>query len=185
MEARCGVGMLTAALRARYNVALLQWTIWEGGTHLTGFAHGFGLPAKVFTGLMHHCDWVPTLVSAAGGQLIDDVDENTPPLDGLDMWSTLLSPSILSGGPRKEVVMNIDPTNQEDENDPGGWSGYAAIRVGDEKLVLGWPGVPDSWCWPNQNLTADRTESECSRGEGTGISYRFLSACPFTHRRTS
>ena len=22
-------------------------TIWEGGTHLTGFAHGFGLPAKV------------------------------------------------------------------------------------------------------------------------------------------
>ena len=39
-------------------------------------------------------------------------------------------------------------------SDPGGWSGYAGIRVGDYKLVLGWPGVPDSWCWPNQNDTS-------------------------------
>ena len=25
-----------------------KWTIWEGGTHLTGFAHGFGLPVSHF-----------------------------------------------------------------------------------------------------------------------------------------
>lgn len=34
--------------------------------------------------------------------------------------------------------------------------GYAGIRVGDFKLVLGWPGVPDSWCWPNQNSSAGK-----------------------------
>ena len=45
----------------------------EGGTHLTAFAHGVGLPAKVFTGLMHHCDWVATIVEgAAGGKLLPD-----------------------------------------------------------------------------------------------------------------
>ena len=51
-------------------------------------------------------------------------------------------------------------------NDPGGWSGYAAIRVGVEKLVLGWPGVPDSWCWQNQNATGVRT-SAGPDGRGT------------------
>jgi hypothetical protein len=51
-------------------------------------------------------------------------------------------------------------------NDPGGWSGYAAIRVGDEKLVLGWPGVPDSWCWQNQNATGVRN-SAGPDGRGT------------------
>jgi hypothetical protein len=34
--------------------------------------------------------------------------------------------------------------------------GYAGIRVDDFKLVLGWPGVPDSWCWPNQNSSAGK-----------------------------
>ena len=58
----------------------------------------------------------------------------------LNMWETLMDKSIVSDGPRKEVVMNIDPTNQGPvANDPGGWSGYAGIRVGDIKLVLGWP----------------------------------------------
>ena len=124
----------------------------EGGTHLTAFAHGLGLPAKTFTGLMHHADWVATIVEgAAGGKLLPD---GSPPPDSLNMWPTLMDKSAVSGGPRKDVVMNIDPTNQgQVANDPGGWSGYAAIRVGDMKLVLGWPGVPDSWCWPNQNDT--------------------------------
>ena len=45
----------------------------EGGTHLSAFAHGVGLPAKVFTGLMHHCDWVATIVEgAAAGNLLPD-----------------------------------------------------------------------------------------------------------------
>eukprot|EP01050_Picozoa_sp_SAG11_P029168 SAG11_NODE_8102_length_1060_cov_1.093652_2_plen_80_part_00 len=45
-------GALTAAPRATA----------RSGTHLTAFAHGAGLPAKVFTGFMHHCDWVATIV---------------------------------------------------------------------------------------------------------------------------
>ena len=131
---------------------------------------------------MHHCDWVATLVGAAGGKLDDTTD---PPQDGINLWSTLADPSITSGGPRTEVVMNVDPTNQNQTNDPGGWSGYAGIRVGDFKLVLGWPGVPDDWCWPNQNQTGslacastrststkadeERAPDSCraSRGEGS------------------
>ena len=85
---------------------------------------------------MHHCDWVATLVGAAGGVLNDPV---LPPQDGLNMWPTLVNPTALSGGPRNEVVMNVDPTNQNETHDAGAWSGFAAIRVGDEKLVLGWP----------------------------------------------
>ena len=52
---------------------------------------------------------------------------------------------------RAQQPAQVDPTNQDEINDAGGWSGFAAIRVGDEKLVLGWPGIPDDWCWPNQN----------------------------------
>jgi hypothetical protein len=98
------------------------------------------------------------------------------------MWPSLSSATEVVG-PRTEVVMNIDPTNQAAvPNDAGGWSGFAAIRVGDEKLVLGWPGIPDDWCWPNQNKShsleahshshshaaaAATDEQRACRGEGT------------------
>ena len=135
-----------------------KWTIWEGGTHLVGFASGFGLPAKTETALMHHVDWVPTLVAAAGGALRDAA---TPPVDGVDLWPTLTAPLEVgvAAGTRTEVVMNVDQTNQVNVNDAGGWSGYAAIRVGGLKLALGWPGIPDGWCLPNQNATAAAAEA--------------------------
>ena len=78
--------------------------------HLTAFAHGAGLPAKTFTGFMHHCDWVATIVEgAAGGKLIPD---GYPPSDSMNMWPTMMDKTVTTGGPRKEVVMNVDPTNQ-------------------------------------------------------------------------
>ena len=133
-----------------------KWTLWEGGTHLAALIHGgpaVGLPAgKNFTGLMHHADWVPTLVSAAGG-----AQQGAPPpglMDGISIWSALVDPNATNVGPRQLVVLNVDPTNQADPpNDAGGWSGYAGVVTGEWKLLLGWGGVPDSWCWPNQNST--------------------------------
>ena len=119
---------------------------------MTAIVHGVGLPAKNFTGLAHHVDWVPTLVEVAGGRPVTD-DGVEPPMDGVSLWSSLMHPHN-NTSPRKSVVLNVDPTNQHVLNDPHGWSGYAGIRVGDWKLVLGDPGTPNGWCWPNQNTSA-------------------------------
>ena len=44
-------------------------TLWEGGTRGAAFVHGSMLasPGSVSSGLIHVTDWLPTLVSAAGG----------------------------------------------------------------------------------------------------------------------
>lgn len=125
-----------------------KWTLWEGGTHLTALVHGpgVGLPAKNFTGLMHHADWLHTLREAVGLS----APEHTTLMDGVSLWPTLLSTNASDLGPRECVVLNVDPTNQDVVNDAGGWSGFAGIVCGQWKLLLGWGGVPDSWCWPNQ-----------------------------------
>ena len=128
-----------------------KWTSWEGGTHLTGFVHAptaLPAPPRNFSGLMHQCDWVPTLLGAAGVTSLNDTA--SPPMDGINLWPYLSDPANTTGT-RTSVLLNVDPTNQGQLNDPHGWSGYAGIRVGEYKLVLGDPGVPNSWCWPNQN----------------------------------
>jgi len=131
-----------------------KWTMWEGGTHLAAFAvHGGGLlPQKRFAGLAHHADWAATFVEAAGGKMNDTV---LPAPDSVSLWSALTSADPAVVGPRDHVLLNVDQTNQVDPNDPGGWSGYAGVVVksaalGHFKLMLGNPGVPNSWCWPNQ-----------------------------------
>ena len=149
-----------------------KWTMWEGGTHLAGFVHApTRLPAKPknFTGLVHQADWVPTLVGAAGAQVDPQGvaahrlrtghahPDDLPPIDGFDLWS-FFADEVNVTGPRTSVLLNVDVTNNDPNgtaplNDPHGWSGYAGIRVGDFKLVLGDPGTPNSWCWPNQNAT--------------------------------
>ena len=68
-------------------------------------------PPQVFTGLMHHCDWAATIVAAGGGTGPLN-DTALPPPDSLNLWPALLDPALLAGGPRTEVVMNVDPTNQ-------------------------------------------------------------------------
>jgi hypothetical protein len=38
------------------------------------------------------------------------------------------------------------------------------------KLVLGWPGIPDDWCWQNQNESSSSgsdSPPSCARGEGS------------------
>ena len=96
-----------------------KWTMWEGGTHLTGFIHAPShLPAKAqnFTGLMHQCDWVPTLVGAAGVSLTaeelsvprnDFEDHDIPPMDGINMWPTFTSGNTTDPGPRNSVLLNV------------------------------------------------------------------------------
>ncbi|XP_048242464.1 arylsulfatase I-like [Haliotis rufescens] len=100
-------------------------TIWEGGTRGTSFMYGTGLKKTktTYNGMIHAVDWNPTLVSAAGG---------TPEasIDGTTHWE-----SIRNGLPssRTEFIYNIDDFEPALE-------GHAAIRVGDYKLILGYPG---------------------------------------------
>jgi arylsulfatase A-like enzyme len=68
---------------------------------------------------MHVSDWLPTLYSAAGGD-VTKLDSN---LDGVDQWSSLVNDEK---SPRRQLLVNIDEREQT-----------AALIVGDWKLVVG------------------------------------------------
>jgi arylsulfatase A-like enzyme len=68
---------------------------------------------------MHVTDWLPTLLSAAGGN-ISDLTNN---LDGVDQWSSI---STNQTSPRKQLTLDIDEVAKT-----------AAIRDGQWKLIIG------------------------------------------------
>ncbi|XP_071109637.1 arylsulfatase B-like [Haliotis cracherodii] len=115
-------------------------TIWEGGTRGTSFMYGTGLKKTktTYNGMMHAVDWKPTLVAAAGG---------TPEMsiDGISHWE-----SIRNGLPssRTEFIYNLDNFEPAIE-------GHAGIRVGDYKLIMGYPGGPDGWPEPMNRTERD------------------------------
>eukprot|EP01048_Picozoa_sp_COSAG05_P031167 COSAG05_NODE_11235_length_523_cov_1.332547_1_plen_145_part_10 len=87
-------------------LGILPRRIWEGGTRGAGFLVWAGLPSLaqglVYTGLIHACDWLPTALSAIGEPVKPD---ETLPLDGIDMWATLLSNAT---SPRTEIYYGIN-----------------------------------------------------------------------------
>lgn len=109
-------------------------TLWEGGVRGVGFIHSPLLQQKSYVSqqMIHVCDWLPTLYRAAGG------DPNTNPkmknLDGYDLWNML---STNGQSLRQEILHNIDPINK-----------FAAVRVGDYKLLSGHVSERDSWYPP-------------------------------------
>ncbi|VDI79517.1 Hypothetical predicted protein [Mytilus galloprovincialis] len=124
-------------------------TVYEGGTRATSFVYGSGLqkPNTVFDGrlfvivlrMIHAVDWMPTIISAAGG------GGQVRGIDGLNMW-----PSISKGVPsslRSEFIYNLD-----DSLVP--MMGHAAIRMGDYKLIEGFAGVYNGWYSVPENETA-------------------------------
>lgn len=89
---------------------------WEGGTHITGFVHApkhINASAKNFTGLMHECDWLPTLLGAAGVPVNAalEMQKGLPAMDGINMWPYLATDGITddryNGGPRTSVLLNV------------------------------------------------------------------------------
>jgi arylsulfatase A-like enzyme len=76
---------------------------------------------QTFFQLMHVTDWLPTLITAAGGNASELPDN----LDGIDQWSSIRNNETSS---RTQVVINIDEVMKN-----------AAIRAGDWKLVIGEP----------------------------------------------
>lgn len=74
-------------------------------------------PGRVGRQLIHISDWLPTLLTAAGG------DPSNLSIDGMDMWNAL---SEDTESPRKMVLHNIDDI-----------FGLSGITYGDWKFVQG------------------------------------------------
>ncbi|KAL4229106.1 hypothetical protein ACF0H5_012145 [Mactra antiquata] len=113
-------------------------TLWEGGVRGVGFIHSPLLKKQRYVSnhMLHVCDWLPTLYSAAGGKVSDLKN-----LDGVDQWKSL---SDNKKGLRTEMLHNIDPHG----------NGKAALRVGDYKILVGDVGMAwDDWYPPWQNPT--------------------------------
>jgi arylsulfatase A-like enzyme len=67
--------------------------------------------------MMHITDWLPTLVTAAGG------DASNLTIDGINLWNAL---SEDTESPRTSILHNIDDIY-----------GVSAVTVGDWKLIQG------------------------------------------------
>ncbi len=90
-------------------------------------------------GFMHISDWFPTILSVAGGSTAG------LKLDGFTQWNTI---NMNATSPRTELLHNIDPLEpKQGKRDHHGTFDHrqrAAIRVGDWKLITGFPGDPVS-----------------------------------------
>jgi arylsulfatase A-like enzyme len=115
-------------------VEQVKGTQWEGGVRGVGVLWGAMLKntPRVSSQLMHVTDWLPTLYTAAGGNLEDLRSE---PLDGVDQWSALVhdSPSR-----RDKVLLLLD----EQRN-------VAGLRSGHWKYVSGTVLLLSNRCLPN------------------------------------
>ncbi|XP_037509609.1 arylsulfatase B [Rhipicephalus sanguineus] len=94
-------------------------TLWEGGLRAPGFVWSTRLKKRrrLSRQLMHIVDWLPTLYSAAGGNV-----EHLGPTDGFDMWHAL---SEGTEWPRLEILHNVDPASRA-----------MALRVGRYKILV-------------------------------------------------
>ncbi|GBP53716.1 Arylsulfatase J [Eumeta japonica] len=113
-------GAPTTGSKANYGSNLpfrgIKNTPWEGGVRVPAVVWSLALSSEIWNGLFHVTDWLPTLVSAAGGRV-------NKTLDGINQWSSI---TVNTNSRRKEVLITID-----DEE------GFAAYRRGDYKLVIG------------------------------------------------
>ena len=109
--------------------------------------HGQGVNQS---GLMHHADWLPTLLEAAGVAY-----EPAPgfELHGASQWAMLTAGAPSS---RNEPITTIDPLQPAVGGgaiQPG--EGNAAIITAEGwKLLLGLVGPPDAWSPPNASAAS-------------------------------
>ncbi|XP_050297699.1 arylsulfatase B-like [Anthonomus grandis grandis] len=106
---------------SNYPLRGMKDTLFEGGIRSVAFIWSPLLvqSSRVSTDLMHVTDWLPTLFSAAGG----DIGILDPEMDGIDLWSSLVYdlPS-----PRNDILINIDEKTRN-----------AALRFYNWKLIVG------------------------------------------------
>lgn len=164
-------------------------TLWEGGVRVLGLVCSPGLPPRrrgtSWDGMAHATDWMPTYVMWAAGDRAGAWPPAPLPghaeLTGFDGHN--LMPAVLSGGtsPRTEVVHAL--INQY--NPPGfprgpmAAAGYryscepssfcgGALRVGDYKLLVGYPGWDQHYPYPN-NTRFNPNTGEIAGKDGGGV----------------
>ncbi|CAH3038820.1 unnamed protein product [Porites evermanni] len=119
----------------------IKHTLWEGGVRGAGFMHSpliSKTAGRVSMQLMHVTDWLPTLYSAAGGDIHDLRN-----VDGLDMWGALADATV---SPRLEILHNIDPM-----------TGAAAYRFRNWKLLVNISTAWSGWYPPPGFDTSNQT----------------------------
>lgn len=96
-------------------------TSYEGGVRGVAcvFSPLINSRARVSEQMMHITDWLPTLWSAAGGNLTDLKE-----IDGLDQWPTILDADVKS--PREKTLIDLDDIR-----------GFESAIIGRFKLVRG------------------------------------------------
>ncbi|XP_033228772.1 arylsulfatase J-like isoform X2 [Belonocnema kinseyi] len=107
---------------SNYPLRGLKFSVYEGGTRVVSCVYSplIRKPSRVSNILMHVTDWLPTLYTAAGGN-VNDLGE----IDGVDQWSRIQSNKESN---RKFVLLNIDEKEKTE----------AAI-YGNFKIVKGAP----------------------------------------------
>merc|ERR1719330_1627122 len=75
---------------SNYPLRGTKGTLWEGGTRGAAFIHGsmLSIPGTVSRALIHVSDWLPTLISAAGGDMTTMMEDGDS-IDGVDQWAVL------------------------------------------------------------------------------------------------
>ncbi|XP_060530933.1 arylsulfatase B-like [Cylas formicarius] len=106
---------------SNYPLRGIKNTLFEGGIRTIALIWSplIVQSTRVATDMMHVADWLPTLFTAAGG----DIGLLDPELDGIDLWSSLVYdlPS-----PRNDILINIDEKTRN-----------AGLRFYNWKLIVG------------------------------------------------
>lgn len=115
-------GAPTVGMYANWGVNLpfrgIKYTPWEAAVRVPAFIWHSSFRPRVWEGLMHITDWLPTLISAAGGKI-------TAEIDGVNQWDSIVQDGESK---RKEVLIAVED---------GASNAYAAYRAGDYKIVVG------------------------------------------------
>ena len=171
---------------------------WEGGTRVASFVYSQN-PAIVpptkrgseSHALAHVTDWYPTLLSMAGVKK-DDIPVPGKPLDGVDVWENIVSGDYRGeNGPRKEMLYALDDVvtdlARQLKGAPNMFVQVAVLRIGDWKLIEGYPGRGDwygedpSLAWPvdyimGKDVTDYNAISRSKGGKvGDGGQFEYLS----------
>ncbi|KAK4887227.1 hypothetical protein RN001_003498 [Aquatica leii] len=111
---------------SNYPLKGVKNTVFEGGIRSSSFIWSplVVQNQRVSNELIHITDWLPTLYSAAGG----DIALLDPALDGLDQWSSLVYDLA---SPRADMLININDVERT-----------AGVRFHNWKLLLGVPISP-------------------------------------------
>lgn len=161
-------GGIPTASGNNYPLRGAKSTVFEGGTRAAAFVYGNGLEKSGYTynGLLHAVDWNPTIIAAAGGNSGNgDVIDNV--IDGVNQWDAIRTGGVSR---RTELVYNLDDAFFAQQ-------GHAAIRVGDYKLIQGYPGPFSDWYKPEQMYKTEIT------GENENDFYEKLMLEDFKHDR--